>query len=1367
MPEVIQYQDLEDVESQEESEHGQSHEESERESASRSSGEHEELDEVDDDDEDEDPESLDFADLGNMVMYSDTRDFKGPWHVEIAKVGYSHIGNSTFPIKEEFSLFLKIESKWSLQGVVAFMADVPKESDLLCAESSDAMANSSKKDEEKLLKTDFNKFMSMYPFGTSAVFPIAVEKIVEAPSIFVYRSVNDNYVLETFKKMVEKPHITPQIADLLPYSKSKKMTVKLDAYAADKKIKMSEPEKVVKALSNDSDIVFLAISGQHSSRAQQLILQERRLPEKIRNQNCFRKSRQKIVDGTKEATKRAGFERQEPDIRSEYFHFKSIVTQTMRRKSHKEVILLVFRPVNGLLDKELRLVWTELENGSVCITKPAKLQGLDDIVTLKDFCKAIKGKRALGTRIVNYWETRYQEEFDLWDDLARSYNFPEKWLDGMLKFIPDKPDKETAVEETVVEDVSSSDEEEGSKKKKKPKKKSGFVEPLPSQVVTSLHRIYCVKHGEELPERLEPFAVLHLHKDISQYQLTLDEKLTCKLVFLDLTHPDLIPWEKQQFSSFLSIVRELTVATEFVIVSVMEFDQQLVNFSSALNDMKDARALLECGAYEGDRSKREVEFSYPCWQLVYAFVSLGPQDYKHVLVENPKLRPFSVEFEPKHADVERQVKEDDQPTNIKMKAPRWEFVGMEALNDRGLVHPLSKRAAFCSRLLANFSAEENTVLDFFSGGVFTREALLMARDVIYFANSEPEAKFVAKYSKELVRHSERVQKWFARYKAAKKPASLSQPGGASQLASTSQAALTSQRSSPSHHDEQSKEDELAVAEDEEPFVLDDILKANAVERLGNRATIEFITKGYAEEIKSVTEAISEEFKDKQVDGGTGLDPNLLSEVDGGVGLVPTVPSAVGGGTDLVPVVPSEVGGGSDLAPTPPSEVEEKTDEVPTLLDDFILRGEYDSIKERSAAEVMKGTETEEHHGVPAEHIDEHLEPSEQSNAPTLLAQTSDGIDIDQVVDEEITESGTMDTKEADDQRSSDQRQDDQVVRFESGLLAPIETPISWVPDLNQVPNPLVKASDLLPRKLLILDVEGLLLYAEGFMDRSSKTAAGDVVGTKKVIRRYGVQEFITRCLELFDIALWTCSDRNLLYDYTHYLFSGEQWDKFLFRWDQGKALDTKERWTRNNREIRLILKPLKTVWERFPDFNARNTLLVDVHPYRASANPEDTGIFPKPFTGSYSDKYLTTVLLPYLEGLSQAFDIREYVREHVLQGSQRPLHFRSTSRGLPRLLHKFSLQAVETFVPPLLTKKLKLTDSEKSILSRLPNIEDLEDHDCVAWARLLGLSWNQNLQDDLITIGLVDENPARHTRTKASVKYARDFLLEVKRLHFA
>ncbi|KAL3696087.1 hypothetical protein R1sor_010163 [Riccia sorocarpa] len=97
----------------------------------------------------------------------------------------------------------------------------------------------------------------------------------------------------------------------------------------------------------------------------------------------------------------------------------------------------------------------------------------------------------------------------------------------------------------------------------------------------------------------------------------------------------------------------------------------------------------------------------------------------------------------------------------------------------------------------------------------------------------------------------------------------------------------------------------------------------------------------------------------------------------------------------------------------------------------------------------------------------------------------------------------MNTKEVDDQMSSDQRQDDQVVMIESSdnhtnsLLAPIETPISLVSDVHQVPNPLVKASDLLPRKLLILDVEGLLVYVEGFMEKAPKLLQGMLLGRRR------------------------------------------------------------------------------------------------------------------------------------------------------------------------------------------------------------------------------------------------------------------------------
>ncbi|KAL3694901.1 hypothetical protein R1sor_008552 [Riccia sorocarpa] len=137
MPEVIQYQDPEDVESQEESEHGQSHEESEHESASRSSGKHEG---VDDEDEEEDPESLDFADLGVSRKEQ----------VSVEKI-FSDL------ISFEENLPKKGKRKTD-DSVCTSNPKKPRRGKNLrastLAESSDAMANLSKKDEEKLLKTD-------------------------------------------------------------------------------------------------------------------------------------------------------------------------------------------------------------------------------------------------------------------------------------------------------------------------------------------------------------------------------------------------------------------------------------------------------------------------------------------------------------------------------------------------------------------------------------------------------------------------------------------------------------------------------------------------------------------------------------------------------------------------------------------------------------------------------------------------------------------------------------------------------------------------------------------------------------------------------------------------------------------------------------------------------------------------------------------------------------------------------------------------------------------------------------------------------------------------------------------------------------
>ncbi|KAL3697856.1 hypothetical protein R1sor_011932 [Riccia sorocarpa] len=611
----------------------------------------------------------------------------------------------------------------------------------------------------------------------------------------------------------------------------------------------------------------------------------------------------------------------------------------------------------------------------------------------------------------------------------------------------------------------------------------------------------------------------------------------------------------------------------------MDFGQQLVDFCTELKEMKDARVIIECGCYEAPRLHREVEFSFPCWQLVYALISLGSQDYQPSLKDNVQMRPYSMEYQPKGAG-EDFVEEKGTAcaaiqTNIKIKAPQWGFVGMASLDGSAHVHPVCKRRGFCNMMLNNFSSEGSTVLDFFTGGVFAREALMLQRDVIYFANSQEEVEFVGKYGKSLVSYSERVRHWFAK-----------------KSASTIQQPPILAKEHANMQDDHIPGDQKEKA----PFVFEEVFATNALERLENRPRLQLTEDGEPEDVDNV-----------HSNHPRGLDSaeHIIKKQDS---------------TDQ----------GSLFQVVQQRNVEECEEEGLLALALNYCRS-------------LGSSHFDDLETVP---LVQSREPSVQPNVLIIPSQTLS-----------LNENNP-------------------------GPLALTQMSMCPAPEFMQIDNTLVKASDLLPRKLLILDVEGLLVYAEGFMERTAKTATGDAIGSKKIIRRNGVEEFISRCFDLFDLALWTCTDSNALREYMFYLFSGEQYDKLLFKWDHGKALDTNERWTRNNQQIRLLLKPLKTVWERFPNFNARNTLLVDIHPFRASANPEDTGIFPVPYTGSYSNTYLTTVLLPYLEGLSQAFDIREYVREHVLQGSQRPLHFRApagafldyfTSTLYGQLRHMFPL----------------------------------------------------------------------------------------------
>ncbi|KAL3682209.1 hypothetical protein R1sor_000231 [Riccia sorocarpa] len=123
---------------------------------------------------------------------------------------------------------------------------------------------------------------------------------------------------------------------------------------------------------------------------------------------------------------------------------------------------------------------------------------------------------------------------------------------------------------------------------------------------------------------------------------------------------------------------------------------------------------------------------------------------------------------------------------------------------------------------------DNTVLDFFSGGIFAREALLSGRDVIYFTNNEKESIFLKEYGKALERHSDCVRSWYQRYKSLKVPTSS---GPQPALASSSQQpglASTSQQPARAITDEDEIEDTDAAN-----IVFDDEMKNEARTHLGN------------------------------------------------------------------------------------------------------------------------------------------------------------------------------------------------------------------------------------------------------------------------------------------------------------------------------------------------------------------------------------------------------------------------------------------------------------------------------------------------------------------------------------------------------
>ncbi len=211
------------------------------------------------------------------------------------------------------------------------------------------------------------------------------------------------------------------------------------------------------------------------------------------------------------------------------------------------------------------------------------------------------------------------------------------------------------------------------------------------------------------------------------------------------------------------------------------------------------------------------------------------------------------------------------------------------------------------------------------------------------------------------------------------------------------------------------------------------------------------------------------------------------------------------------------------------------------------------------------------------------------------------------------------------------------------------------------------------KKLLILDLNGLLLAAIHKSGPQIGMVAHKIVGNFNVYIRPGCEDFVKFCLRNFEVAVWSSGMVDKVSGLVDAAF-GRRRKELLFVWAQDMCTRTGLKDPTNSRKD-VYLKDLSVVWadEKGRGFDQFNTLLIDDTPYKALKNPCNTAIHPTPWTADETEDYGLSGLEEWLLGLSTAESVPLYVLKHSI--------------GLPPLSpsspHWAHFQGIRPWTPPL------------------------------------------------------------------------------------
>ncbi|XP_024971892.1 uncharacterized protein LOC112510775 isoform X2 [Cynara cardunculus var. scolymus] len=170
------------------------------------------------------------------------------------------------------------------------------------------------------------------------------------------------------------------------------------------------------------------------------------------------------------------------------------------------------------------------------------------------------------------------------------------------------------------------------------------------------------------------------------------------------------------------------------------------------------------------------------------------------------------------------------------------------------------------------------------------------------------------------------------------------------------------------------------------------------------------------------------------------------------------------------------------------------------------------------------------------------------------------------------------------------------------------------------------------RKLLVLDVNGLLVDIVADPDEAYRASADTIIGSKAVFKRPYCDEFLQFCFERFNVGVWTSRTRRNIERVLDFLIKDSQ-HQLLFCWE------LKRLWEKQDPSL---------PWDRGA-YDETNTLLLDDSPYKALRNPPYTAIFP--YTYCYRNTQDDGLgpegdLRNYLERLAASENIQKFIEQN-------------------------------------------------------------------------------------------------------------------------